>query len=90
MHRLGDLVAKQLDIRVSIEKPSNGSKQRSVGCAPRLKVLSQTFSDGRTSVELISSLPRQLGELLKRTESGCELTFADNVDQFYACQDRCG
>lgn len=45
---------------------------------------------GRVSVELESGLPCQLGELLKRTESGRELAFADHVDQFYACQDRCG
>lgn len=27
-------------------------------------------------------LPCQLSKLLKRRESGCELTFADHVDQF--------
>ncbi len=48
------------------------------------------FLDGKASVDLASSLSRQLDELLKRTESGRELTFADHVDQFYACQDRCG
>ncbi len=41
-------------------------------------------------MELVSSLPCQLGELLKQTESVRDLTFADHVDQFYACHDRCG
>ena len=48
------------------------------------------FLDDRSSVELASSLPSHLDELLKRPEFGRELTFADHVDQFYACQDRCG
>lgn len=41
-------------------------------------------------MELVSGLPRKLGELLKRMEFESELTFADHVDQFYVRQDRCG
>ena len=43
--------------------------------------MSQTL-DGKASVEFEMGLPCQLGELLKRTESGRELTFAEHVDKF--------
>ncbi len=53
-------------------------------------VLSQTFLNGKASLKLVGSLASQFDKLLKRAESGRDLTFADHVDQFYACQDRCG
>ncbi len=41
-------------------------------------------------MEVARQLSRQLGELLKRTESGRELTFVDHVDQLYSRHDRRG
>ncbi len=40
---------------------------------------------GKTHVALGPGLSRQLDKLLKWTESGRELSFADHFDQFYTC-----
>lgn len=76
MEKSDKAVNKLWSLYLNADDPSHGSVAN--------------FVDDIASVELVSSLPSQLDELLKRPEFGRELTFADHVDQFYACQGRCG
>ena len=52
------------------------------------RVLSQ-FSLKAEEMAQAGWLPCQLNKLLKRRESGRDLTFTDHVDQFDASQGRC-
>lgn len=66
-----------------------GNATPAASYAGRLAGSVAKFLDGRASMELEAGCPYSLGELLNRIESWRELSFADHVDQFHACQDRC-